>query len=134
MARSMKVACVVLVMCMAFAHMAESAITCEDVVNNHTPCIGGYTGGIMISTRCCNAVKKIDAAATTAADRQLTCRCLKIRAGYILNLDPNIGDKLFVDICGAKTPYKLNRNADCSTIKTKEVVADAGLSNILTTI
>ncbi|XP_058734701.1 non-specific lipid-transfer protein-like [Vicia villosa] len=131
---SMMVACVVLVMCMAVAPMAESAVTRDDVANNLAPCLQGYYGGIKITTQCCIGVRRIDDAAITAADRQLTCRYLKQLAGFIPNLNLKIGDNLFVSLCGAKTPYKLNPNADCSTIKTKEVVADAGLSNILTTI
>lgn len=100
---------------MVVAPIAESAITCGTVAKNLTPCLSSRIEGIILTPPCCEGVRKIDAAATTAADRLETCRCLKILAGSISHLDLNIGAILFVDICGAKTPYQLTPYADCST-------------------
>ncbi|KAI5391467.1 hypothetical protein KIW84_076327 [Lathyrus oleraceus] len=87
---SMKGTYIVLVICMVVAPIAESAITCGTVAKNLTPCLSSRIEGIILTPPCCEGVRKI-------------------------NL--NIGAILFVDICGAKTPYQLTPYADCSTKK-----------------
>ncbi|KAG5042227.1 hypothetical protein JHK87_006142 [Glycine soja] len=89
---SLKVACVVAVMCMVVvamsaAPMAQAAITCGQVAGDMSPCFSYLRSGGKPSQACCNGVKSLSSAAKTTADRQGACSCLK-------NLANNMGQSL----------------------------------------
>ncbi|XP_058729394.1 non-specific lipid-transfer protein 3 [Vicia villosa] len=117
MARSMKLACVALVMCMvAIAPMAEAAVSCGTVTGDLGPCLTYLEGGAGPSVPCCAGVKKLLAAAATTADRQAACNCLKSAAGSINNLNTNNAAAL-PGKCGVNIPYKISTSTNCNTIK-----------------
>ncbi|CAI8600668.1 unnamed protein product [Vicia faba] len=115
MARSMKVACVVLAMCMLVAPMAEAAFQCGAVTADLAPCLAYLTGGPGPSPPCCAGVKKLLAAAPTVPDRRAACNCLKSTAGAISNLNANNAAAL-PGKCGVNIPYKISTSTNCNTI------------------
>ncbi|XP_058734703.1 non-specific lipid-transfer protein 2-like [Vicia villosa] len=121
MARSMKLACVVLVMCMVvvIAPMAESDISCADVIKEFSSCLTyleAPDNNASPSTQCCGGVKKLLDAATTTADRQAACKCLKSAAGSISKLNTNNAAAL-PGKCGVSIPYKISTSTNCYNIK-----------------
>jgi hypothetical protein len=111
---SMKVACVVLAMCMIFEPISEAALSCGTVTSNVAPCIGYVKGGPGPSQACCAGVKRLNAAAATTPDRQTACNCLKSAAGAISGLDNNIAAGL-PSKCGVNIPYKISTSTNCKT-------------------
>ncbi|KAG5071074.1 hypothetical protein AAZX31_03G036800 [Glycine max] len=119
---SLKVACVVAVMCMVVvamsaAPMAQAAITCGQVAGDMSPCFSYLRSGGKPSQACCNGVKSLSSAAKTTADRQGACSCLK-------NLANNMGQSLnagnaasLPGKCGVNIPYKISTSTNCATIK-----------------
>nr|A0AT31.1 RecName: Full=Non-specific lipid-transfer protein 5; Short=LTP5; Flags: Precursor [Lens culinaris]AAX35809.1 lipid transfer protein 5 precursor [Lens culinaris subsp. culinaris] len=116
MARSMKLACVVLVMCMIVAPMAEGAISCGAVTGDLSPCLTYLTGGPGPSPQCCGGVKKLLAAANTTPDRQAACNCMKSAASSITKLNTNNAAAL-PGKCGVNIPYKISTSTNCNTVK-----------------
>ncbi|XP_058766734.1 non-specific lipid-transfer protein 6-like [Vicia villosa] len=117
MARSMKLACVALVMCMVvIAPTAEAAVSCGTVTADLGPCLTYLTGGPGPSPQCCGGVKKLLAAATTVPDKQAACNCLKSAAGSISKLNTNNAAAL-PGKCGVSIPYKISTSTNCNTIK-----------------
>lgn len=117
---SLKVACVVAVMCMVVvamsaAPMAQAAITCGQVAGDMSPCFSYLRSGGKPSDACCNGVKSLSGAAKTTADRQAACNCLK-------NLANNMGQSLnagnaasLPGKCGVNIPYKISTSTNCAT-------------------
>ncbi|KAI5391469.1 hypothetical protein KIW84_076329 [Lathyrus oleraceus] len=132
---SMKIACAVFVIFMVVAPIAKARISCDSIYYPLTDCIGYLFGDTDISTRCCDVVKAIAAAATTTGDRQATCRCLEIFADqFQYSINKRNGANIF-NVCGVvNSPYKISINSECYKIHAKEVVADARIANILTTM
>ncbi|XP_045833409.1 non-specific lipid-transfer protein-like [Trifolium pratense] len=113
---NMKVACVVLLMCMVFAPISEAAITCGTVTSKVAPCIGYLRGGPGPSAACCNGVKGLNSAAKTTPDRQAACNCLKSAAGAISGLKNDLAAGL-PSKCGVNIPYKISTSTNCATIR-----------------
>ncbi|CAK8575164.1 unnamed protein product [Lathyrus sativus] len=119
MARSLKLACVVLVICMVvIAPMAEAALTCGTVTSDMTPCLAYLEGPNTASPppACCAGVKKLLSAAASTPDRQAACNCLKSAAGAISNLNPN-NAAVLPGKCGVSIPYKISTSTNCNTVK-----------------
>ncbi|CAL5211160.1 unnamed protein product [Lathyrus oleraceus] len=118
MARSMKLACVVLAMCMLVAPMAEAAFSCATVMTDLRPCLTYLeaANNASPSPPCCAGVKNLQAAAPTVADRQAACNCLKSTAGAISNLNANNAAAL-PGKCGVNIPYKISASTNCNTIR-----------------
>ncbi|CAJ2655501.1 unnamed protein product [Trifolium pratense] len=113
---NMKVACVVLAMCMIFAPISEAAISCGIVTSAVAPCINYVRGGPGPSAACCAGIKRLNSAATTTPDRQAACNCLKSAAGAISGLNNNLAAGL-PGKCGVNIPYKISTTTNCATIK-----------------
>jgi hypothetical protein len=112
---SMKVACVVLLMCMILAPISEAAITCGTVTSNVAQCIPYLKGTVPSpSAACCAGVRRLNAAAATKPDRQAACNCLKSAAGAIYGLNNNIAAGL-PGKCGVNIPYKISTSTNCKT-------------------
>ncbi|CAA0836206.1 Non-specific lipid-transfer protein 10 [Striga hermonthica] len=93
---------------------AEAVVSCGTVASNLTPCIpyvtrGGALGG------CCNGVKRLYGAATTTADRQTVCRCLKNLANAYRGVDLGKAAKL-PSQCGVNVAYKISPSTDCNRV------------------
>ncbi|XP_058734957.1 non-specific lipid-transfer protein 1-like [Vicia villosa] len=115
---SLKVACVVALMCMVVvtAPMAEAAISCGAVTGYLGPCISYLKGGPGPSLQCCGGVRKLNAAAQTTPARKAACNCLKDAAGSTPGLNANNAATLSAK-CGLSLPYKFGPNTDCTSIK-----------------
>ncbi|AES87466.2 Lipid transfer protein [Medicago truncatula] len=113
---SMKVACVVLMMCMIVAPMADAAISCGTVTSALGPCIGYLKGGPGPSPACCGGVKRLNGAAATTPDRQAACNCLKQAAGAISGLNTAAASAL-PGKCGVNIPYKISTSTNCATVR-----------------
>jgi hypothetical protein len=112
---SMKVACVVLLMCMVVAPMAEAGISCGTVNGALAQCIPYLKGTVPgPSEACCAGVKRLNAAAATTPDRQTACNCLKNAAGAISGLNTNNAGAL-PGKCGVNIPYKISTSTNCKT-------------------
>ncbi|RDX62173.1 hypothetical protein CR513_59510, partial [Mucuna pruriens] len=114
---SLKVACVVAVMCMAVvtAPAAQAAVTCGQVASAISPCLNYLRSGGAPGAACCNGVSSLNAAAQTTADRQAACNCLKTLAN-------NMGGSLNANNaaalpgkCGVNIPYKISTSTNCAT-------------------
>ncbi|KAI5391453.1 non-specific lipid-transfer protein 1 precursor [Lathyrus oleraceus] len=119
MARSMKLACVALVICMVvIAPMAEAALSCGTVSADMAPCVTYLQAPNNASPPppCCAGVKKLLAAATTTPDRQAACNCLKSAAGSIPKLNTNNAAAL-PGKCGVSIPYKISTSTNCNTVR-----------------
>ncbi|KAK2379382.1 hypothetical protein P8452_35863 [Trifolium repens] len=115
---SMKVACMVLLMCMviALAPMAEAGISCGTVNGALAQCIPYLKGGPSPSAACCAGVKRLNAAAATTPDRQTACNCLKSAARAISGLNTNNAGAL-PGKCGVNIPYKISTSTNCANIR-----------------
>ncbi|CAH9102278.1 unnamed protein product [Cuscuta europaea] len=106
----------VAVLCMVVlgAPHAVTAITCGQVSTNMAPCLNYLKGTGLIGT-CCGGVKNLVSLATTPADRQQACTCLKTLAGSVkgLNLDTAAG---LPGKCGVSIPYKISTSTDCTKV------------------
>ncbi|WJX49430.1 hypothetical protein P8452_35865 [Trifolium repens] len=114
----MKVACVVLLMCMILAPISEGAISCGAVTSKVAPCINYLrgAGGLGPSKACCAGVNSLNAAARTTPDRRTACNCLKSAAGAISGLNNDLAAGL-PSKCGVNIPYKISTSTNCATIK-----------------
>ncbi|KAK4280353.1 hypothetical protein QN277_011986 [Acacia crassicarpa] len=115
MAGLVKVACVV-VMCVALvgAPLAE-AITCGLVTSNLAPCLAYIQTGAPPSPGCCNGIRSIIQAASTTADKQTVCNCLKSSAGQA----PGYNDRnarAIPGACGINVPY-FSTSTNCARIR-----------------
>ncbi|CAL1378436.1 unnamed protein product [Linum trigynum] len=98
------------------ATVAESALTCGQVVGSLIPCIDYLQNGGDVSSACCNGVRSLNDAAETTDDRQKACNCLKSTA----NTYPKAKDSFAAalpDACGVDIhiPYKISRDIDCKS-------------------
>ncbi|WVZ16968.1 hypothetical protein V8G54_009950 [Vigna mungo] len=112
---SLKVACMVAVVFMVVvsAHMAH-AITCGQVGSYVAPCIGYLQKGGNPSGPCCNGVKNLNNAAKTTADRQATCKCLKVLASSASGVNAGNAASL-PKKCQVNVPYTISTSTNCNT-------------------
>ncbi|KAL3533683.1 hypothetical protein ACH5RR_007204 [Cinchona calisaya] len=113
MAKLAGVACTVVLMCMAFVMPHAEAITCNQVVQAVSPCLGYLTSGGAVPAGCCNGIKGLLAAAKTTVDRRTACTCLKSAAGSIKSIQLGLVAGL-PGKCGVSIPYQIGPNTDCS--------------------
>ena len=117
MARSSAIICalVALAIVLTVAPGTEGAVTCGTVTSSLSKCIPYITGKGPISPGCCAGVKSLNAMATTPADRQTACGCLKSLAGKINGINyaaaAGVPGK-----CGVSIPYTISPSTDCSKV------------------
>jgi Protease inhibitor/seed storage/LTP family len=92
--------------------LTNAAVTCSDVYTDLMPCLGYVQGGTM-SSSCCSGIRDLMSAASTTADRQTACRCIKSVAsgasGSYTSRAMGIPGQ-----CGISMPYKLSPNTNCA--------------------
>ncbi|CAJ1948408.1 unnamed protein product [Sphenostylis stenocarpa] len=97
---------------------AQAAVTCDQVVDNLTPCLSYVMyGGTTVPAQCCNGIRSLYGLAQTTQDRQTVCRCIKngvsssgfTYSNYNLNLAASLPKK-----CRVNIPYQISPNTDCS--------------------
>ncbi|CAL0324628.1 unnamed protein product [Lupinus luteus] len=112
---SIKVACVVL-MCMAVvAAPVAQAITCGEVAQNLSPCIGYVASGGAVPPACCGGVKSLVSSAQSTSDKRTVCNCLKSAASTIPSYNDANAASL-PGICGVNIPFKISISTNCATI------------------
>jgi hypothetical protein len=95
------------------ASEASAGITCGQVGSSIAPCVSYATGKGPLTTNCCNGVRRLNNAASTSADRQAACRCLKSLARSIKQL--NMGAVAGIPAkCSVAVPFPLSLSTDCN--------------------
>ncbi|CAM8890088.1 unnamed protein product [Rhodiola kirilowii] len=99
-------------------HLAEAAVTCNEVCLHIYPCISYVISGrnnIGVPTTCCNVLKSLNASATTTADRQLVCKCIQSATSHVSFTSYNLrlADSLPAK-CGLRVHYKITPTTNCS--------------------
>jgi hypothetical protein len=96
---------------------ASAAVSCGEVTSSVAPCLG-YAMGTASSppAACCNGVRSLNSRATSTADRQAACACLKSMTsrlggggGVSMGNAASIPGK-----CGVTVGVPISPNVDCS--------------------
>ena len=99
----------------AAPHGADAAVSCGQVSSAIAPCLPYARGGAGPSAACCSGVRRLNAAASTPADRRAACNCLKSAAGSVRGL--NSGNAASIPgKCGVRIPYTISTSVDCSRV------------------
>nr|XP_009778825.1 PREDICTED: non-specific lipid-transfer protein 1-like [Nicotiana sylvestris] len=112
---SMKFLSFLFICMMVAAPPAKAELTCDTVYSNLQPCLTYVLFGFSLPSDCCDGVKSLISTATTTADRQSACSCVKSLAsratGDELSRAAGIPGK-----CGANVPFDISPNVDCSKV------------------
>ncbi|PIN10576.1 hypothetical protein CDL12_16831 [Handroanthus impetiginosus] len=94
---------------------AAAAISCSDVIKDIKPCINYLKSGSGAPpSDCCAGASSLASAATSTADKQAACACLK-NAAKNLNVKPELAKSL-PGSCGISSPIQISPSVDCSKI------------------
>jgi hypothetical protein len=91
---------------------ASAAITCEQVGSNLMPCLPYTTGRGTLTPGCCNGVRSLNSVASTSADHQVACRCIKSLTSTISGLDWGAISSL-PGKCGVSVPVPISPSTEC---------------------
>ncbi|KAH7862302.1 hypothetical protein Vadar_002684 [Vaccinium darrowii] len=92
-----------------------AALTCGDVVRDIGPCLNYLKSGSGTPPPpCCTGAKTLASAASSTADKQTACGCLKT-ASKSMNVNPATA-KALPGNCGISLGFAIDPNMDCSTI------------------
>ncbi|KAK6782579.1 hypothetical protein RDI58_020375 [Solanum bulbocastanum] len=112
-----------LLICIAVATAASVAaedatvVTCSTVSSSLKPCLGYILGGgLSVSSECCNGIKSLHRVASTTADRQRFCRCLKNVRSNATETRISRAFKL-TGIRKVNAFFKIRPDFDCSKVK-----------------
>ncbi|CAN6325615.1 unnamed protein product [Urochloa humidicola] len=111
-----RLAVVVAVLVLAASQQtASAAVSCSEVTSAVAPCLGYAMGSTSSpSTACCSGVRSLSSRASSTADRQAACSCLKSMTGRLgggMSNASNIPSK-----CGVNVGVPISPNVDCSKI------------------
>ncbi|XP_020274847.1 non-specific lipid-transfer protein A-like [Asparagus officinalis] len=105
---------------LAMAHLVvqpSQAINCVDVDVALRQCVPYITGQAPNPAKgCCDGIGHIKSIATTKADRQAACGCMKAAASHL----PGIVDSAVTALpakCNVPLPYPISASVDCSKIQ-----------------
>jgi Probable lipid transfer len=103
----------VAVLLLTAPHTANAAITCGQVASALSQCMSyARTGQGSPPTPCCSGIKSLNSMASTGADRQAVCNCLKnLAKGTTVN--PGAAAAL-PGKCGVSISYAISTSTDCS--------------------
>ncbi|CAI9764644.1 unnamed protein product [Fraxinus pennsylvanica] len=97
------------------ASSSYAAITCNDVVKDLKPCINYLKSGSGLPPAdCCAGASNLASSATSTADKQTACNCLKNTAKSI-NIKVELAKSLPGN-CGISLPYPISPSVDCTKI------------------
>jgi hypothetical protein len=91
---------------------ASVAITFEQVGSNLVSCLPYTSGRGKLTPGCCSTIRSLNSAASTSADRQAVCGCIKSLASTISDLDWGAISGL-PDKCGVSVPVPISPSTDC---------------------
>ncbi|OEL26771.1 hypothetical protein BAE44_0012208, partial [Dichanthelium oligosanthes] len=98
---------------LAASETASAAVTCGEVTSAVAPCLGYAMGSAASpSGACCSGVRSLSSRASSTADRQAACSCLKSMTG---RLGSNMGNAANIPSkCGVNIGVPISPNVDCS--------------------
>ncbi|XP_073023258.1 non-specific lipid-transfer protein 8-like [Primulina eburnea] len=109
------IAAAFLIMLYILLPSSEAKISCSDVIKDIQPCINYLKSGSGLPPApCCAGASNLASTATTSADKQTACSCLK-NASKNINLKPELAKSLPGN-CGISLPFAVSPNVDCSKI------------------
>ncbi|TVU50611.1 hypothetical protein EJB05_01989 [Eragrostis curvula] len=116
MARLAVLAMVAVLAVLVAAESASAAISCGDVTSAIAPCLGYAMGrGTAPSTQCCSGVRSLSSRASSTADRQAACSCLKSMAGRLGGV--SMGNAASIPgKCGVSIGMPISTTVDCSKV------------------
>ncbi|KAK4365757.1 hypothetical protein RND71_013637 [Anisodus tanguticus] len=112
---SKKLLSFILIICMVVAPPVKAEITCDTMYDILQPCLSYVLFGGSVPTDCCNRLKSLIASATTIADRQSACSCVKSVASRVTDEELSRAASI-PGQCGASVPFKISPNVDCSKV------------------
>ncbi|KAF3630432.1 putative non-specific lipid-transfer protein 5-like isoform 2 [Capsicum annuum] len=117
---SKKLLLVTLIICMVVAlPVSEATMTCDTVYGCLQPCLNYVLYGGSVPTDCCNEIESLLASATTTADRQSACSCVKSLTSYAS--DEQLSRAASIPgQCGASVPFEISPNVDCSKVQERK--------------
>ncbi|ONK65173.1 uncharacterized protein A4U43_C07F34440 [Asparagus officinalis] len=99
---------------MKYIERGRKAINCVDVDVALRQCVPYITGQAPNPAKgCCDGIGHIKSIATTKADRQAACGCMKAAASHL----PGIVDSAVTALpakCNVPLPYPISASVDCS--------------------
>ncbi|KAG8363541.1 hypothetical protein BUALT_Bualt19G0033100 [Buddleja alternifolia] len=96
-----------------FLAAPAASITCSDVIKDIRPCLNYLKSGSGAPPApCCSGASNLASSATTTADKQTACNCLK-NASKNTNLKPELA-KALPKNCGISLPFEVSTTVDCS--------------------
>ncbi|XP_009372009.2 non-specific lipid-transfer protein 1 [Pyrus x bretschneideri] len=114
---SPKVVCVFLMwIVLAAPLITGAALTCGQIKGGLAPCLAYLQNGGSPTPGCCRGIKGLVSSATTTADRQNACKCLKTVAAQIKTIKQANAAKL-PSLCGVNIPYKISTSTNCAGVK-----------------
>ncbi|WVZ54814.1 hypothetical protein U9M48_005559 [Paspalum notatum var. saurae] len=120
MARLIGVVVAVVVAAVVLASSSETAlaaVSCGEVTNALLPCLGYAMGSAASpSAQCCTGVRGLNSRASSTADRQAACACLKNLAARF-GSGGGMGNAASIPAkCGVNVGMAISPNVDCSKI------------------
>ncbi|KAK6120769.1 hypothetical protein DH2020_045485 [Rehmannia glutinosa] len=105
-----------------------AAITCSDVIKDLRPCVNYLKSGSGTPpSDCCTGASSLASAATSTADKQTACTCLK-NAAKSINPKPELAKSLAGN-CGISLPFEVSPTVDCS--KMKKLQSEKGSKRVI---
>uniref|UniRef100_A0A7N0USP6 Non-specific lipid-transfer protein n=1 Tax=Kalanchoe fedtschenkoi TaxID=63787 RepID=A0A7N0USP6_KALFE len=96
----------------------HAQMSCNQMVNGLTPCVGYLLNGGAVAPQCCTGVRAIYGAATTTPSRQAICRCLKSTiANFSYNNNNLKNAQGLPGKCGVNIPYQISPNINCDQVQ-----------------
>ncbi|OMO94371.1 Plant lipid transfer protein/Par allergen [Corchorus olitorius] len=116
---SLKLVCVVAMLCMLFVYpRATAALSCGDVQSNLFPCLEYLkSSGEDNKDECCGGVRSLNNIARTPTARRDACNCIKRELSRLGVADDSTKTKLAQALpktCNVNIPYKISLDTDCS--------------------
>ncbi|CAK9144795.1 unnamed protein product [Ilex paraguariensis] len=92
-----------------------AAISCSDVIKDIRPCVNYLKNGSgMPPAACCTGASNLASSATTTADKQAACNCIK-SAAKNANIKSELAKALPAN-CGITLSIPISPNTDCTKI------------------
>ncbi|KZV21790.1 hypothetical protein F511_02948 [Dorcoceras hygrometricum] len=92
---------------------SEAAISCSDVIKDIQPCISYLRSGSgPPPSPCCAGASNLASTATSSADKQTACTCIK-NASKNIQLKAELAKSLPAN-CGISLPFAVSPDVDCS--------------------
>ncbi|XP_039008207.1 non-specific lipid-transfer protein A-like [Hibiscus syriacus] len=100
---------VMLAMFQFMVMQGDATVSCGQVRSSLAKCVPFLTGAQAVPTAdCCSGVSRLQTIATTTADKQAACNCVKDTAASM----PSIAASLPAE-CNVQFNFPISKNTDC---------------------